>query len=60
MSKPVKTISPIVRLTPEAAETVEIQTIREQVKERRVMTKSEVLSDLIIKKLPPADSQIEK
>lgn len=60
MRKTAKPISPLVRLTQEAAETVELQTIREQVKARRVKTRSEVLSELIMEKLPPVEVEIEK
>jgi hypothetical protein len=45
-------ISPVVRLTQEAVERLEAETIRKSVRAKRVLTKGEVLSALIMSNFP--------
>lgn len=53
-------ISPVVRLTQEAVERLEAETIREQVRSKRVTTKGAVLSALILETYPPTDDPFQK
>jgi len=51
-------ISPVVRLTQEAVERLEAETIRKSVKAKRVLTKGEVLSALIMVNFPESSAPL--
>lgn len=51
-------ISPVVRLTQEAVERLEAETIRKSVRAKRVLTKGEVLSALIMSKFPESSAPL--
>lgn len=51
-------ISPVVRLSQEAVERLEAETIRKSVRSGRVLTKGEVNSALILANFPPASAPL--
>ena len=57
-SKKSNKISPVVRLSQEAVERLEAETIRKSVRSGRVLTKGEVNSALILANFPPASAPL--